>query len=47
MEHDFLCRCVETAIKAGASTLNIPDTVGYTAPVEFAALIEMLFNRVP
>ncbi len=46
-EHDFLCRCVESAIKAGASTINIPDTVGYTVPEEFHALIAMLRNRVP
>jgi 2-isopropylmalate synthase len=46
-EHDFLCRCVETAIKCGASTINIPDTVGYAVPEEFAALIAMLKNRVP
>ncbi len=46
-EPDFLCRTVESAIKAGAATINIPDTVGYTAPDEFTALIEMLFNRVP
>jgi 2-isopropylmalate synthase len=46
-EHDFLCRVVESAIRAGASTINIPDTVGYAVPDEFAALIEMLFNRVP
>ena len=46
-EHDFLCRCVESAIKAGAGTVNIPDTVGYALPEEFAALIAMLFNRVP
>ena len=46
-EPDFLCRTVESAIKAGASTINIPDTVGYTAPDEFAALIAMLRNRVP
>jgi 2-isopropylmalate synthase len=46
-EHDFLCRCVESAIKAGAGTINIPDTVGYAVPDEFAALIRMLFNRVP
>jgi 2-isopropylmalate synthase len=46
-EHDFLCRCVESAIKAGARTINIPDTVGYTVPDEYAALIAMLFNRVP
>ncbi len=46
-EHDFLCRCVESAIKAGAGTINIPDTVGYAVPEEFAALIAMLMNRVP
>jgi 2-isopropylmalate synthase len=46
-EHDFLCRCVESAIKAGAGTINIPDTVGYTVPDEFGALITMLRNRVP
>ena len=46
-DHDFLCRTVETAIKAGAGTVNIPDTVGYTVPEEFHALIAMLMNRVP
>lgn len=46
-EPDFLCRTVESAIKAGARTINIPDTVGYTAPDEFAALIAMLRSRVP
>ena len=46
-EHDFLCRCVESAIDAGATTINIPDTVGYAVPAEFGALIEMLRNRVP
>ncbi len=46
-EHDFLCRVVESAIKAGARTINIPDTVGYTVPAEFAALITMLRERVP
>jgi 2-isopropylmalate synthase len=46
-EHDFLCRCVEAAIRAGATTINIPDTVGYTVPEEFAALIRMLRERVP
>jgi 2-isopropylmalate synthase len=46
-EHDFLCRTVESAIKAGARTVNIPDTVGYAVPEEYAALIGMLFNRVP
>ena len=46
-EHDFLCRCVEAAIKAGATTINIPDTVGYAVPAEFGALIRMLIERVP
>jgi 2-isopropylmalate synthase len=46
-EHDFMCRCVEAAIKAGATTINIPDTVGYALPGEFADIITMLFNRVP
>jgi 2-isopropylmalate synthase len=46
-EHDFLCRTVEAAIKAGARTINIPDTVGYAVPDEFAALISMVVNRVP
>jgi 2-isopropylmalate synthase len=46
-EHDFLCRTVESAIKAGARTINIPDTVGYAVPDEFAALVGMLFERVP
>src|SRR5262249_30698498 len=46
-EHDFLCRTVESAIKAGAGTINVPDTVGYALPEEFAGLIRMLFNRVP
>ncbi len=46
-EHDFLCRCVEAAIKAGATTINIPDTVGYSVPEEFHDLIKMLRERVP
>jgi 2-isopropylmalate synthase len=46
-DHDFLCRAVESAIKAGARTINIPDTVGYAVPDEFAALITMILNRVP
>jgi 2-isopropylmalate synthase len=44
---DFLCRIVETAIQAGASTINIPDTVGYTVPEHFASIIDDVFNRVP
>ncbi|NCW04944.1 MAG: 2-isopropylmalate synthase, partial [Rhodobacteraceae bacterium] len=46
-EHDYLCRVIEIAIKAGATTINIPDTVGYTAPMESAELIKMLIERVP
>ena len=44
---DHLCRMVENAIKAGATTVNIPDTVGYTLPYEFGNIIKTLFNRVP
>jgi 2-isopropylmalate synthase len=46
-EHDYLCRVIEIAIKAGATTINIPDTVGYTAPRESAELIRMLIDKVP
>src|SRR5664279_5144053 len=46
-EQDFLCRCVEAAINAGATTINIPDTVGYTVPEEYLALFKMLRERVP
>lgn len=46
-EHDFLCRCIESAIRSGARTINIPDTVGYSIPEEFGALIGMVFERVP
>jgi 2-isopropylmalate synthase len=46
-EHDFLCRCVEAAINAGATTINIPDTVGYTVPEEYRRLFEMVRERVP
>ncbi len=44
---DYLCRMVENAIKAGATTINIPDTVGYTVPEEFGGIIQTLFDRVP
>jgi 2-isopropylmalate synthase len=44
---DFLCRCVESAIKAGATTINIPDTVGYAVPDQFGALFRTLRERVP
>ncbi|WP_324753760.1 2-isopropylmalate synthase [Roseovarius sp. Pro17] len=46
-EWDYLRRVVEIAIKAGATTINIPDTVGYTAPVESADLIRRLIAEVP
>jgi 2-isopropylmalate synthase len=46
-EIDFLCRCVEAAIKAGATTINIPDTVGYTTPQEYAQLFKTVRERVP
>jgi len=44
---DFLCRCFESAIKAGASTVNLTDTVGFTTPEEFHELISQILNRVP
>ena len=46
-EEDFLCQIVEEAIDAGASTINIPDTVGYTIPEEFASIVRNLIERVP
>jgi len=46
-EADFLCQVVEAAIDAGATTVNIPDTVGYATPAHFAGVISDLVNRVP
>ncbi|WP_370310899.1 2-isopropylmalate synthase [Salipiger bermudensis] len=46
-EFDYLCRVIEIAIKAGATTINLPDTVGYTAPRESADLIRRLIETVP
>ena len=46
-DRDFLCKAVETAITAGARTVNIPDTVGYSVPEEYGKIIAMLKNRVP
>src|SRR5207302_11512431 len=46
-EFDFLCRCVEAAINAGATTINIPDTVGYTVPEEYFNLIKRVREQVP
>lgn len=44
---DYLCKVVEEVIKAGATTVNIPDTVGYTIPQEYGELIQYLRNKVP
>src|SRR5690606_18311711 len=46
-EIDFLCRIFEAVIKAGATTINVPDTVGYNIPEQFAATIATLIERVP
>ncbi len=44
---DYLCKAMETAIKAGATTVNVPDTVGYTVPDEYYTIISAIKNRVP
>jgi 2-isopropylmalate synthase len=44
---EFLCRVVETAIDAGATTINLPDTVGYATPAEYGALFRAVRERVP
>lgn len=46
-ELDFLCQAVEAAIDSGATTVNIPDTVGYTTPQEYAHIIAHIKNNVP
>ncbi|MBI2306018.1 MAG: 2-isopropylmalate synthase [Rhodocyclales bacterium] len=46
-EIDFLCRIFEAVIKAGATTINVPDTVGYNLPGQFAETIKQLIARVP
>ena len=46
-DRDFLCRVVETAIRAGATTINLPDTVGYAQPDEYAALIKYVIENTP
>jgi len=46
-EEDFLCRILEAVIDAGAKTLNIPDTVGYSVPQQFGATIANLIQRIP
>ncbi len=44
---DYLCKAFEVAIKAGATTVNVPDTVGYTVPDEYYNIITSIKNRVP
>jgi 2-isopropylmalate synthase len=44
---DFLCRIIEKVIDAGASTINIPDTVGYAVPMQFGQTIRQLIERIP
>lgn len=46
-DKDFLCRIIEAVIKAGAKTINIPDTVGYSIPFQFGETIAELIERVP
>ena len=46
-ELDFLCRVIEAAIDAGATTINIPDTVGYNVPHQFGQLFKNLIERIP
>ncbi|KON80588.1 2-isopropylmalate synthase [Azoarcus sp. PA01] len=46
-EIDFLCRIFEAVIKAGAKTINVPDTVGYNVPEQYAQTIRTLIERVP
>ncbi|MCX5497070.1 2-isopropylmalate synthase [Kaistia dalseonensis] len=44
---DYLIRCVDAAIKAGATTINLPDTVGYAVPEEYAAMFRRIVEAVP
>src|SRR3569833_4353502 len=44
---DIICKCVDVAINAGATVINVPDTVGYSTPQEFFDIITMLRERVP
>jgi len=46
-EEDFLCRVFEAAIDAGATTINVPDTVGYSVPDRWGSLFKRLLERVP
>ncbi len=44
---EYLCRCVEAAIKAGATTINLPDTVGYATPEEYTSMFKSVREQVP
>lgn len=44
---DFLCQLIEEVIRMGATTINIPDTVGYTVPDEYTSMVKNILNRVP
>ncbi|MEM1087112.1 MAG: 2-isopropylmalate synthase [Pseudomonadota bacterium] len=46
-EFDFLCKCIDAAITSGATTINIPDTVGYSHPEEYGRLIKQLRETIP
>ena len=46
-DEDFLCQILEAVIDAGATTINIPDTVGYTMPSQFGELVANLMERIP
>lgn len=46
-DRDYMCRVVETAIKEGATTINLPDTVGYSTPSEIFDMVSNVRNRVP
>ena len=44
---DYLCRCIEVAIRAGATTINLPDTVGFATPAEYEAMFRTVREKVP
>lgn len=46
-EFDFLCKCIDIAIASGATTINVPDTVGYSHPHEYGELIRRLIENIP
>ncbi len=46
-EFDFLCKAIDIAIRSGATTINVPDTVGYSHPVEYGELIRRLIENIP